>query len=161
MLTSSGYLRPESLCVKPGLLVWCLYIDLVCLDQAGNVLDAAVSALTAALASTSLPSVSVDPESGEVAVSATERSPLPLATSPVSSTFAVFPDPASATPHILSDPSREEEQLADCTLTVVTVGDDVCHVQQSGGAQVEPGLLQQAVHLSLARAKLVETTIPS
>ena len=57
VLESSGCVSTADLVVAPGRLVWCLYIDLVCLDHSGNLWDCAVAALVAALGTVSLPQV--------------------------------------------------------------------------------------------------------
>ena len=56
------------LCVVPGKVVWCLYADVVCINDDGNVLDAAVLALSAALYNTCLPATNINEESGLVTV---------------------------------------------------------------------------------------------
>ena len=52
----------------PGKVVWCLYLDVVCINDDGNVLDAAVLAMTAALFNTWLPTTHVNEENGLVTV---------------------------------------------------------------------------------------------
>ena len=39
----------EDLCIEPGVAVWVLYVDVVCLNYEGNVGDAGVLAVSAAL----------------------------------------------------------------------------------------------------------------
>jgi exosome complex component RRP43 len=39
----------DSLCIAPGKAVWVLYIDIICLNYDGNILDASMMALKAAL----------------------------------------------------------------------------------------------------------------
>ena len=158
VLTTSGCVKPENLCIIPGKLVWVLYIDLVCLDYSGNVMDVAVTALTAALKTVTLPEVSMDAETGEVRVSDIKRSKLEVKNSPVSSTFVVFKS-SSDVPVLVSDPTTEEEQLASSILTVVIAGGDVCHLHQPGGQQISPTLMQQAIQLSSTREKLVKGDI--
>merc|ERR1719315_93049 len=130
---------------------WVLYIDLVCLDHSGNILDASVSALTSALKTVSLPHVVVDTETEEVVVSANKRKKLTLKNLPVSTTFAIFSSSSSPSPYLLSDPTQEEESLASSLVTVVTAGDEVCHLHQPGGDQLCPQLLQQAIQLASNR----------
>ena len=61
------------LLVSKGRLAWCLYIDLVALDHSGNIWDAALAAMLAALETVSLPAASVDPDTGEISVDPTSR----------------------------------------------------------------------------------------
>ena len=91
VLDSSGCVSTADLVVVPGRLVWCLYIDLVCLDHSGNLWDCAVASLVAALGTVSLPQVSLEPDTGAITVDPTSRTPLTLHSRPVSCTSAVFP----------------------------------------------------------------------
>lgn len=45
----SDTLPLSSLCIQPGKSAWTLYVDAVCINYDGNVLDAAVIAMIAAL----------------------------------------------------------------------------------------------------------------
>ena len=45
----SGILSTESLCIKRGKAVWVLYVDATCINYDGNVFDAALLAMVAAL----------------------------------------------------------------------------------------------------------------
>jgi len=155
VLATSTCVEQDDLCVSPGRLVWVLYIDLVCLDHSGNILDASVSALTSALETVTLPKVTMDTETGEVVVSTLDRTKLKLKCSPISTTLAVFNSSTSTSPYLLSDPTSEEEQLASSLVTVVTIGDGVCHLHQPGGDQLTPQLLQQCVQLATDREKLL------
>lgn len=47
--TSCNILPLESLCIESGKAVWVLYADIVCLNYDGNITDASLLALTAAL----------------------------------------------------------------------------------------------------------------
>ena len=50
--TAAPLVPSDALCIVPGELVWCLHVDCVCLDHDGNVADACVLAVAAALHST-------------------------------------------------------------------------------------------------------------
>ena len=47
----------KKLCVRANMLCWCLYVDLVSIDNSGTLLDAFVTAAVAALANVKLPQV--------------------------------------------------------------------------------------------------------
>lgn len=54
---------------KPFLqLSWCLYCDVICLDYDGNLGDASLLALVAALQDTTLPKVEYDEETEKIVV---------------------------------------------------------------------------------------------
>ncbi|KAL7005935.1 hypothetical protein EMMF5_004476 [Cystobasidiomycetes sp. EMM_F5] len=65
---SSGIVSLQSLCIKSGKAVWVLYADIVCINDDGSVLDAALLALTAALRQTRLPKATWDEDSSEAVV---------------------------------------------------------------------------------------------
>ena len=76
---------------------------------------------------------------------------------PAAATVAVFPNPEDAmSPHLVSDPTEEEEQLSGGGVTVVTVGEEVCHLLQPAGDSVPPSTLHQAVSLALQRKSVCD-----
>lgn len=56
------------LCIVSSKAAWCLYLDVVCINDDGNVFDAAILAMIAALYNTSLPATNVNEENGRVTV---------------------------------------------------------------------------------------------
>jgi len=157
VLSTSGCVDLSDLCVEAGLSVWVLYVDLLCLDNSGNLLDTSVIAMTSALETLTLPSVSMDSETKQIQVSRTERSKLKLNSLPSSSTVVTFSNLDNiSTPFVLSDPTEEEEQLSNSQVTVVTVEDDVCHLVNPGGDLLTPTSLQQAVNLAFQRKSVCE-----
>ena len=69
----------SDLCITPGKVVWVITVDVVCINDDGNVFDAAVLALTAALYNTSLPATHVQDETGFVSIHLEgKRTPLQL-----------------------------------------------------------------------------------
>lgn len=100
------------LCIVPGKVVWCLYLDVVCINDDGNVLDAAVLAMTAALFNTWLPTTHVNEENGLVTVvPGGEKTRMVLKFLPVTVTLSVFDDVT------LPDPCESEEQIESGTVT--------------------------------------------
>lgn len=157
VLSTSGCVDLSNLCVEAGLSVWVLYVDLLCLDNSGNLLDTSVTAMTSALETLTLPRVNVDQETKQIEVSRTERSKLNLNSKPSSSTVVTFSNPDNiSSPFLLSDPTEEEEQLSNSQVTVVTVEEDVCHVVNPGGDLLTPTILQQAVSLAFQRKSVCE-----
>lgn len=73
VVESSGCVDLCSLCPVPGRAAWVLYVDVVCLDHDGNLRDAAVAALMAALASLRLPTVLFDEDLEQLSVTKGER----------------------------------------------------------------------------------------
>lgn len=73
-----------------GRLAWVLYVDIVCLNLDGGLLEAATFGVTSALKNAKLPSVKIDQETGAISVDTKERNNLKLNYSPFGVSFAVF-----------------------------------------------------------------------
>mmetsp|Transcript_15210 Transcript_15210/g.16913 ORF Transcript_15210/g.16913 Transcript_15210/m.16913 type:complete len:282 (+) Transcript_15210:28-873(+) len=54
-----SYVDTKSLCLREGLFCWALYVDIIVLNEAGNLTDAVGIATRAALATTTIPEVTV------------------------------------------------------------------------------------------------------
>ncbi|PVD34164.1 hypothetical protein C0Q70_05427 [Pomacea canaliculata] len=150
----------EDLCVVAGKLVWVLYIDLICLDYGGNLIDACVLALTAALKNTALPSISVEEETQKINADITKHNMLQLACTPISASFAIFDNTI-----LLVDPTSEEEALSTGTVTVVTDGEKIFEMDKSGGSQITSEQRQMCFRRAFQRhregIKLIEDTMSS
>ncbi|KAK7097966.1 exosome complex component RRP43-like [Littorina saxatilis] len=143
VLKNSQCVELEDLCIAPGKMVWVLYADLICLDYDGNVADACVLALTAALSNTSLPVVRVDEETGKTETDFKEEKKIQLTCTPISATSAIFEDNV-----LLVDPTRQEEELSTGLVTVVTDGKNICSLEKPGGSPLK----DQQMRLCIERA---------
>lgn len=139
-IESVGMVELEQLCVKEGDAVWVLKLDVVCLDYAGNVFDAALFAATAALSDVRLPDARVL-DDGQVVVvkgGAVERLRIrgyPL----VPVTFGLVDSKL-----LVADPSADEEPGLRGTLSLVCAADGrVCRVQKRGGVAIPMSRLQE------------------
>lgn len=104
-IRESGIIEVDKLCIEPNEKVWIVFIDIHILDYDGNLFDAASLAALAALMTTTVPA-----ERFEVG----KDYPLPLKEPPVSCTSIKFNDV------IITDPSLDEEEIAEVRLTVAT-----------------------------------------
>lgn len=160
ILNNSRCIDMESLCISAGKLVWVLYCDLVCLDYDGNVTDACVLALLAALKNVYLPEVKMNEETDSPETDMTHTTPLLITTQPVSSTYAIFDDNV-----LLVDPTAEEENLATGIVTIVTNNDQICSVHKPGGSPLRPEQLIDCFTRSFDRSReicrLIDETINS
>ncbi|KAH7929016.1 ribosomal protein S5 domain 2-like protein [Leucogyrophana mollusca] len=118
VLISSGILSLPSLCIQPGRAVWTLYVDATCINYDGNVFDATLLAMVAALKNVTLPKASFDEETGRTTCSRKTRAPLQLQLSraPYSASFGIVD---ASQPCVLSDPTSFEEPLLDTSLSVI------------------------------------------
>jgi len=99
------------------------YIDIYVLNHAGNYVDAATIAATAALMDAKLPKI----VNGAI-VRGQYSGPFNPATLPVTTTLVKIGN------HWLVDPSRDEERVAETTLTIGTTAEHVCAMQKGRGA---------------------------
>ncbi|XP_076333895.1 exosome complex component RRP43-like isoform X2 [Tachypleus tridentatus] len=140
IITSSGCVALSELSVK-GQLVWCLFVDIICLEYEGNVIDAAVLAMLAALRNTKLPKVTVNNDSGEIEVSEVCQV-LPVKSQPVTTTFVYQQEGG----HVIVDPSFEEEYGAGGILSIALQEDgSLAKVHKPGGLQLPDSLLEQCI----------------
>ncbi|KAF7327752.1 Semialdhyde-dh domain-containing protein [Mycena kentingensis (nom. inval.)] len=109
----STALSPSSLVIHPGKAVWVLYVDATCINYDGNVFDAALIAMVAALRNTKLPKATFNVETEQTICSRSTSIPLQLTKIPVSASFGVFDTT------LLADPTAFEEPLLDTTISVI------------------------------------------
>jgi len=166
ILATSGVIDCRRLCVTAGKLAWILYCDVICLDLDGNLFDACLLSVMAALSATSLPKVSMDETSKVVTVEMTEggnagsgkradgvrRMPLGVSDIPVSSSFSVFDGGI-----LLADAASEEEELClEGSLTVVTTKESVVVVHKPGGVSLPTDKVQTCVETAFLRTKSIQ-----
>ncbi|KAG8584979.1 hypothetical protein GDO81_004851 [Engystomops pustulosus] len=155
VIDNSQIIQKEDLCIAKGKLAWVLHCDLICLDYDGNLLDACVIALVAALRNVRLPSVQISEDTGLAQVQLSSKSPLNILKSPVSTSFAVFDDT-----YIIVDPTDEEETLATGLLSIVTDEDGkLCTMRKPGGSALSPERLQDCISRAVSRHKEVQTLL--
>ncbi|XP_064497447.1 exosome complex component RRP43-like [Pseudopipra pipra] len=154
VIENSQMIVKEDLCIANGKLAWVLYCDIICLDYDGNLLDASVFALLAALKNVQLPSVIINEETGLSEVNLKQKTPLIIRKHPVATSFAVFDDT------VLVDPTAEEEDLATGTVTIVTDEDGrLCSVHKPGGSLLTGAKLQDCITRAITRHKEVKKLI--
>lgn len=161
VIESSGVVNPEDLCIERGKLCWVLYCDLMCLDYDGNLLDACILALLAALKNAQLPEVTINKETSQPEVNLKTRTPLQVHRHPIGSSFCVFDNAV-----LIVDPTAEEERLSTAQLTVVTDEDQrLCSVHKPGGTALSGERLQECISRAQRRhgemRKLIDTVAQS
>lgn len=107
----SGFIDWKKLCIEKGEKVWGISVDIYCINDDGNVLDACSLGVVTALKLSRFPAY--DEEAGVVKFGEFTDTPLPLTeTTPFAMTFHKIGD------KILLDPDRDEEDAADARLTL-------------------------------------------
>ncbi|KAL4230480.1 Exosome complex component RRP43 [Mactra antiquata] len=160
VITHSCCINKEDLCIVPGKYVWVLYCDMVCLNYDGNISDACVLALLAALKNTSLPKVVWDEDTETIETDHNTTTQLNIICEPVSSTFSIFDNEV-----LLVDPTVEEESLSTGEVTIVTIDDKICMIRKPGGSPLTPQQLDLCINRSFIRSqeviRLIQETLNS
>ncbi|CAH1105303.1 unnamed protein product [Psylliodes chrysocephalus] len=154
IIENSKCIDLNDLCIFQDKLVWCLFVDFVCLDFDGSVVDACIVSLLGALKTAKLPFVEYDPALDNIQVNMEERKHIKVHSTPVSTTFAVFDDKV-----ILKDPTQEEENLCSGILTVVFKDDELCCVHKPGGSPLTQEELSQCIEESKERTLFIKRLI--
>ncbi|XP_077983660.1 exosome complex component RRP43-like [Glandiceps talaboti] len=149
VIKNSTVINLEDLCVLEGKIVWVLYCDMMCLDYDGNVVDACLMSLLAALRNVRLDVIKVDKETETPKVMSETKQTLELRSQPVATSFAVFDDEI-----LIADPTDEEECLATGVVTIVTNENGrLCSVHKPGGSPLSSSQLQECIKRSLTRGE--------
>ncbi|MBD3304294.1 exosome complex protein Rrp42 [Candidatus Woesearchaeota archaeon] len=124
-LRESKALAPEKLCIKAGEKVWSVMIDVVPLNDAGNILDAASIGALAALKNTRFPVVKED---GNIDWEAelTDKK-LELGKEPIEVTVLKIGE------FYIVDPILKEEELADTSITIAVSKEGLVYAMQKRG----------------------------
>ncbi|XP_067290241.1 exosome complex component RRP43 [Pseudorasbora parva] len=147
LIQSSDLINMEELCVEKSKLCWVLYCDIMCLDYDGNLLDACIIVLLAALKNARLPEVTINTETDAAEVDMQKKRLLKINRHPVGSSFAVFDDSI-----IIVDPTAEEESLSTALMTVVTDEEErLCALHKPGGTALSAEKLQHCIRRAVTR----------
>ncbi|KAG5635289.1 hypothetical protein H0H81_011817 [Sphagnurus paluster] len=151
-LIASNILSLSSLCIRSGKAAWVLYVDATCINYDGNVFDATLLAMVAALKNTKLPQANFDEETGRTICTRSVSAPLNITCTPVAMSFGLFDSTT-----LLTDPTAFEEPLLDSTLTVVvdSVSGALISVTQLGAGIDVQHCIQAAEQRRPALAELM------
>ncbi|EGG11458.1 uncharacterized protein MELLADRAFT_70820 [Melampsora larici-populina 98AG31] len=147
ILKSSEIIEPSSLVIQPEKLVWVIYIDVICLSNDGNVLDASIISITQALQTAKRPQVEFDIETNEVILldpNFFEPIPIPLNHTIHPFTFSIFEKR-----EWLVDPTLFEEDHSKGSVTVVLDSKKkLRYLLVSGEVQQGSGVLNDCLQFS-------------
>jgi exosome complex component RRP42 len=125
----SGFIDWKKLCIKEGEKVWGIMVDIYCINDDGNIFDAAAIGAVAALKLTRFPEY--DSEKEKVKYGEFTDKKLPLTENqPFAMTFYKIGD------NLVLDPTRDEEDACDSRITLAVSGakkDKIIHAMQKGG----------------------------
>ena len=115
----------KKLCIKGGEKAWFVIIDIITINDNGNLFDAAGLAALAALKSARFPVV--DPETGAIDYKHKTSQPLPLVKEPLPVTVYKISG------QLLLDPTSQEEKAYEARLTVSSDAHGILSSLQKGG----------------------------
>jgi exosome complex component RRP42 len=150
-IRESGMVDMTKMVVKPGELVYSIFVDINVLNIDGNLLDAASYAAVAALASSRVPEYTLGDNGSPVQTG--NRIPLPVITIPVSITAAKIGE------YVLYDPTEEEEAVMDTRLTMAFTEEGICALQKGGSGGWTPAEVIELVEGSFEKAKEIREQI--
>jgi exosome complex component RRP43 len=145
IIKESKCINEEDLCIKSGTLVWCLYIDIICLNYDGNLQDTCCLAMISALKCTKLYEIVYDDDAERPTFKVPfNQIRLPVYNTPISTTVFSIDDAI-----LLCDPNKEEEDFARSYVTICTLdNENICVMRKLYGFV----LFDEQINLSIDRA---------
>ena len=146
VLAESKCVRETDLCIREGKLAWVLYIDMICLNNDGNVQDACCLAMISALKTLRLYEMDYD----ENEERATLKQPLStvemkLYAEPVCTTLFALEDAI-----LMSDPNKQEEDFMRSFIVVCTTDENTfCMLRKYGGMSLTSEQLTLCIERAL------------
>jgi exosome complex component RRP42 len=142
----------KKLCITPSEKVWMVSIDVVTINDAGNLLDAAALAALAALRDTKFPKL----EGDVVKYGEATKEILPLSKEPIAVTVLKIGK------HLIVDPLVEEGDSFDAKLTVTTTSDgEICAMQKGGDGAISIEDIEKMVDISIEKSKEIRKALSS
>ncbi len=132
----------KKLCVEEGEKVWLVLIDIISLNDAGNLFDISALAAYAALQNTVFPKF--DGEKVDYKEKTSKK--LPLKNIPLSVTVCKIGS------KFIVDPTTEEEKVIDARLTVATLEDgSLCAMQKGGESPLTEEEVMQMIDIGVKK----------
>lgn len=149
-LREAGAIDTKALCIEKGEKAWSVSIDVMTMNDDGNLMDTAGLAALAALKVTKFPSV----EEGRVNYEEKTEKHLPMKKEPILVTVHMIGD------EIIVDPKLDEEQSADARISVSSIDDKIiCALQKGGLKALTIEEIDTMVDLAMKKAKELRKTL--
>ncbi|GAW81613.1 exosome complex component RRP45 [Plasmodium gonderi] len=153
ILKASNLLNFESLCIIPHKKVWCLIINIVVIENDGNLYDSCYLSAYSALVHFRNNEVTVE-NSGNIIVEEgeTNYTPLSIHNTPILTTFAYF----NCEDVCLIDPSIQEEEFMSSKLSVaLNKNGKLISILKPGGFPISYERIIEAIELAKKRVKSI------
>ncbi len=143
-IRESGAIDLKKLCIKKGEKCWIIIVDIVPINDAGNLFDASALAAVAALLDARFPKY----ENEEVDYKAKTDEKMPINSLPISVTVIKIGS------YYLVDPVPEEEAVLDARLTVAVRDDgQLCALQKGGDEPLTAEDVDKMTSLAIEKSK--------
>ncbi|CAF0836328.1 unnamed protein product [Brachionus calyciflorus] len=156
IIAESKCLNEEDLCIKEGKLAWILYIDLICLNNDGNVQDACCLAMISALKNLKLYEVDFDEEENKPIV----KYPLILKSlvlnnEPVCTSLFALEENI-----LLTDPNKQEEDFMKTFVLICSIDTKkICLIRKLGGFSLKTEQLNLCINRALENGKYLRENV--
>ncbi|SCP04860.1 exosome complex component RRP45, putative [Plasmodium ovale] len=153
ILKASNLLNFESLCIIPHKKVWCLLVNIVVIENDGNLYDSCYLSAYSALVHYRNNEVKVE-SNGDIIIEEEETnySPLSIHNSPILTTFAYF----NSEDICLVDPSINEEEFMSSKLSVaLNKNGKLISILKPGGSPISYVKILEAIELAKKRVKCI------
>jgi len=142
----------KKLCITPGEKAWFVIVDIITINDDGNLFDAAGLAALAALKSAFYPTV--NKETGAIDYKHKTKEKLPLIKEPLPVTIYKVNN------KLLVDPTLEEEGAYDARLTVATDDNGTISALQKGGTEpLTAEEISQIIDLAQVKARFLRSEL--
>lgn len=140
----------KKLCIERGEKCWIVVIDIVTLNDDGNLIDASALAVLAALKNTKYPAI-VD---GIIDYKNKTEQCLELQKEPIAITVFKVGD------HFIVDPTNEEETTIDARLTVTTTKEGlICALQKGGEFALSDDDISSMIDIAVEKAAVLRAAL--
>ena len=141
----------KSLCIAPREKAWIVVIDIVPLNDDGNLIDASALAVLAAIIDTRFPVLS---EEGVIDYKSKTDKKLKLSCLPIAVTVYKVGN------QMLIDPTREEEKVADARLTISVMDNgNLCTLQKGGDAPLAMAEVENMIDIASEKTKALRNAL--
>jgi len=157
IIRESDAIDMESLVIENTKKVWKIMVDILVLDDDGNLKDAATLASMVSILTAKFPSYKI--ENDEVKINYEEKTEksIPVKRIPVAVTIAKISD------EMLIDPNGAEEKAADAILTIGLFEENgkdfLCALQKAGSGGFTKEEIEKAIDIALEQGKKIKKLI--
>lgn len=148
-IRESEAVSTDELCIEEGEKVWKIMVDLHPLDDCGNLMDACGLAAAVALEEAYLPVY--DEENDEVLRD--EKQELEVNVLPIPCSVYSVGD------KLFVDPNSQEQQVADCAVTITWADDSLCSLQKRGNSGIKTKELKKSLEIASKKSKMMKKKI--